>query len=486
MQWRHIPQPSNDLDKPRYNDVQQLCGVRILKKSSVSVVAAICLVGALSGCSQADQKKTDAADAASKKPAVTTTTAPNGQKQIKISLDTLPDDMVICTVSGKTITIADYRRMLKIQQAQAQANISADATLRANLVQEATKRGLTLTAEEKSKLMSTAKSQHKDFPAFLKEKNMTEAQFEKEVEQAGLVFKISNQAIEEGLLSQLVSRQLLASASTDPKLQKEAESTYEKLKKQTQDFEQLRKQTGLKPEDVKTETIRAELARFQVAKLEKGVQVSDKEVQEFYKKNQAQLKHNERIRMSRIVVLAPEQNQGPILSIREQVKRVNPKLEGKDLDATVAQVMQQQQQKALVLLGQAKASPNFGTLANENTEDPMGRVLKNGGDMGWQEKQQLVPQFAEAVWGMSSGTILPKLVKTSEGYSIIKVTAHEKPGTLSMSEVRPLILAKLKQDKLQKSINTWIAERQKAMKVEFSPKFMAVANGGEAPKTSTN
>lgn len=459
-------------------------GVRILKKTSVSLLAAVCMVSLLGGCSQAEQKTgdKDAASAASKKPVVSTTTNPNGQKQIKISLESLPNDMVICTVAGKPITIADYRRMMKIQQAQAQTNISNDAVLRTNLYAQATKRGVSLTADEKSKLLESAQAQHKDFPAFLKEKNMTQAQFDKEVEQAGIVFKMSNQAIEEGLLSQLVSRQLLASATSDPAVSKQAGESFDKLK-QSPNFEQLRKQTGLTADELKTETVRAELARIQVEKLQKSIKISDREIQGFYKKNTSQLKHKERLRLSRIVVLAPEQNQGPILSIREQVKRVNPKLEGKELDATVAQVMQQQQQKALVLLGEAKASAlNFAKLANENTEDPMSRILKNGGDMGWQEKQQLVPQFADAVWTVQAGSVLPKLVKTSEGYSIIKVTAHEKPGVMSLADVRGAIEQKLKQDKLQQVLNTWLADRQKTVKVEFSPKFLAIANGGEVPK----
>jgi len=484
-----------------------------LKKSALNLVSALCLIGMLAGCSSVDKKdgtsstKTDpdktagtsttaAPDKAAETPpavvagqasdVTTTTTLPSGQKQIKISLDTLPNDMVICTVAGKAITIADYRRMLKLQQAQAQGNISGNVALRGSLFQEATKRGLALSAAERSKLLETAKAQHKDFPAFLKERNLTEAQFDKEVEQAGLVFKMSNAMIEEGLLSQLVSRQLLASAVTDPNAEKAATAGYEKLKGQTKDFELLRKATGLTSADLKTETVRAELARVQVVKLEQAIKITDQEIQDFYKKNQSQLKHNERIRMARIVVMAPEQSQGPILSIREQVKRVNPKLEGKDLDATVAQVLQQQQQKALVLLGEAKAgNGNFTKLANENTEDAMGRILKNGGDMGWQEKQQLVPQFAEAVWSIKPGTVLPKLVKTSEGYSIIKVTGHEKPGVVGLAEVRPLVQAKLKQDKLQKVINVWITEKQKTAKVEFSPKFLQIANGGEVPKVTT-
>jgi parvulin-like peptidyl-prolyl isomerase len=450
--------------------------VKVLKKSSVSLLTAICVVGLLSGCSQADKnaadKATDTAEA-KKTPTVTTTVAPNGQKQIKISLDTLPNDMTICTVAGKNVTIGDYRRMLKLQQVQAQQNISMDPVLRGNLLNEATKRGVTLTADEKAKLVETAKSQHKDFAAFLKEKNMTEEQFNKEVETAGIIFKMSNAAIEESLLSQVVSRALLAQASSDAASQKQAEANYEKLKAQTNNFEKLKQQTGMTDDEIKRETINAELARFQLVKLEKGIAIKDKDIQDWYNKNKGQLKHNERIRLSRIVVSAPEETAGAWVSVKDQVKKA---------DKVVANVIQQQQSKALILLGQATAKVDFGKLANENTDDPIGRTLKNGGDMGWQEKQQLVPQFAEAVWTMSPGSVLPKLVKTNEGYSIIKVTGHEKPGQLALPEVKNAVALKLKQEKLQQEVNNWIAARQKQVKIEFAPEFQKIANGGDAPK----
>lgn len=469
------------------DELLPICEVMVLKKSSVNLLVAICVAGMLAGCSQADKDKagtsTSTGDAANatKTPQVTTSVAPNGQKQIKISLESLPSDMVICTVGGKPVTIADYRRRLKLVQFNATQAAQADPVMRENLYNEATKRGITLTADEKTKLLDTAKAQHSDFKAFLKEKNMTEEQFTKEIEKAGLVFKMASAAVEQDLLTQIVSRALLDSAA-DANNWKQAESNYETLKTRTNGFENLKKGANLTDEEIKQETIKDELARFQLQKLEKEIKVAQKDIDEFYKKNQGQLKHNERIRLSRIVVSAPDATQGPWVSVKDQVKKANPKLEGDELDKTVANVIQQQQQKALVLLGEAKVSPNFGKLANDNTDEPIGRTLKNGGDMGWQEKNQLVPQFAEAVWGLPSGQVLPKLVKTNEGFSIIKVTAHEKPGTLSLNEVKQAIEMRLKQEQLNKRLNAWINDRQKVSKIEFSPKFVQIANGGETPK----
>lgn len=462
-----------------------------MKKNSVNLLTAICVAGILAGCSQADNKSatsttstsTGTATTTDGKPQVTTTVAPNGQKQIKISLESLPNDMTICTVGSRPITIGEYRRMLKLNQVQAQQNLSANAELRNNVYAQATKAGVTLTADEKQKLIDTAKASHKDFQAFLKEKNLTEEQFNKEVEQLGVVFKLSNAMIEEQLLSSLVRDTLLAeAASKDPNANAAANASYEKVKAQSNNFDGLKKTTGLSDDDIKQILVNAELARQQLIKIEQGIKITDKEVEDFYKKNEKQLKHNERIRLSRIVISAPEATAGPWVSVKDQVKKANPKLEGAELDKVVANVVTQQQQKALVLLGEAKAdSKEFPKLANQNTDEPIGRTLKNGGDMGWQEKAQLVPQFADAVWTIPAGQVLPKLVKTNEGFSIIKVTAHEKPGTLTLPEVKNAITLKLKQDHMNKALQAWIANQSKVAKVEFAPKFVQLANSGKTP-----
>lgn len=167
------------------------------------------------------------------------------------------------------------------------------------------------------------------------------------------------------------------------------------------------------------------------------------------------------------------------------MQAANPKLTGKDLDATIAQVMQNQQQKALILLGRAKGGENFATLCNENTDDITSKIKKNGGDLGFQERGQLIPQFADAVWGLKAGDVLPKLVKTGLGFQIIKVSAREKPGTLPLDDVRPLIEEKVKQDKVQLAVNNWINDRRRSVKIEFSPRFIAAATKADSAKVAT-
>lgn len=412
---------------------------------------------------------------ASQNPTTAAAAAAGMPKQIKVNINKLPDDLVICNIDGNPIKVGEYRNMLKLQQTQMQATIAADPNLRQSLLIEARKRGITLTPEEHSKLLDAAKAQHKDMAAFLKEKNITQAQFDKEVEDAGLTFKMSNVMIEEGMLSQLVSRELLSKASINAGLKNDAIGRFAKLNK-SHNFADLKAQTGLSQDALKDELIKGELAKMQVDRLEKSIKVSDAEIKQYYAKHKNELLHGERVRLSSILVLAPQKDVGPFSSVESQVKQANPKLTGKDLDATVAQVNMQLQNKALILLGEAKAtSSNFAKLANEN--DPIAQQTKSGGDMGWQEKKQLVPQFVDAIWDLKPGTVLPKIVKTDEGYRIIKVTGHETSGPVALADIHNAIAAKLRQDKLQQVVNAWINQQQTKTKIEFSQGFVALANG---------
>src|SRR5262245_16026426 len=134
------------------------------KKKSASLLSTVLLVSMLAGCSKAPDKstadgdkkdKTDVAADAAKDSSATTDPAKTDaassdratgeaaktdeaaasdatvdvagagslRPQVKIGLNALPADLVICTVSSSPISEADYRRMMKIQQVQLQQQI---------------------------------------------------------------------------------------------------------------------------------------------------------------------------------------------------------------------------------------------------------------------------------------------------------------------------------------------------------------------------
>ena len=66
-----------------------------------------------------------------------------------------------------------------------------------------------------------------------------------------------------------------------------------------------------------------------------------------------------------------------------------------------------------------KAGEDFATLAKEYSQDEYSAV--NGGDLGFVEKGQMVPEFEAAAFGLKKGEV-SEIVESQYGYHIIKVT----------------------------------------------------------------
>lgn len=487
-----------------------------MRKSSVALLSTLAVLGLLTGCSKADQKSTTSTKTETSTSATSTDTSTSSDSANKaadtaenkdgdtstankdaagapakagaprqVNLSTLPQDLVMVTVAGNPIRVRDYQRMLKLNTAQMQLNLVADPVMRASLLEQAKKAGMKLTADEKSRLISAElAARKKTLPQVLKEAKITEKQFDDQISDAGLMMKAANTAVEQQLLSQLVSRELLCKASQSAGLNSSAVSSVSALSKKTNNFAELKRQTGLGQDELREELVKAELAKLQISKLQKNISVSDKDIQAFYDANKKQLSHPERIRLATIVIACPDADvpQAGILSVRAQVMKANPKLKGKELDDTVAALTQRQQNNALILLGEAKASnTDFAKLANKNSADMNAQKNHSGGDMGWKTKQELVKPLVDAVWALKPGTVLPRLVKTQEGFLIIKVTGHEPSGPLALKDVQPLIKAKLTQDKLGAVVSRWIQDQQKTYRIEFTPRFQTIASGQKDP-----
>jgi parvulin-like peptidyl-prolyl isomerase len=76
-----------------------------------------------------------------------------------------------------------------------------------------------------------------------------------------------------------------------------------------------------------------------------------------------------------------------------------------------------------------------------------------GGELGWFDPKQMVPEFAEAVKKLKPGQITLKPVKTRFGYHIILVEAKKDNNYLPYEEVKPQIVAYLKNLKLKQELD---------------------------------
>ena len=93
-------------------------------------------------------------------------------------------------------------------------------------------------------------------------------------------------------------------------------------------------------------------------------------------------------------------------------------------------------EKALAVLGKARAGEDFAALAKAHSEGP---TAKEGGDLGYFSEGDMVKPFEEAAFNLNKGEI-SDLVRTRFGYHIIKVEDVKEARTKSLEEVKDQIL----------------------------------------------
>lgn len=132
---------------------------------------------------------------------------------------------------------------------------------------------------------------------------------------------------------------------------------------------------------------------------------------------------------------------------------------------------QEEAEKIIADLGKApktKIEARFIELANKNTVDPNAKKAQNGGDLGTFQRNQMVPEFAKAVFELSPGTYTKTPVKTDYGYHVIYLIKKSEPKKLSFEEAKQSIENMFKERKLQEIIQDKIQKLRSNAKITIN------------------
>ncbi len=172
-------------------------------------------------------------------------------------------------------------------------------------------------------------------------------------------------------------------------------------------------------------------AQIDLGKIQAGVQVTHDDLQVYYNQHRDQYRLPEQIKVSHIWIKMPL-----------------PGPDGKIDDKVVAAA----QARAEDLLKQLKAGSKFEDVAKKSSEDTGSANV--GGSLGWVGKSQLGPEFEKAASALPKGKI-SDVVKTSDGFHIIRMDDKQEAHMKTLDEVRGEIEPILKQQKAQE-----IAQKQ--------------------------
>ncbi len=150
--------------------------------------------------------------------------------------------------------------------------------------------------------------------------------------------------------------------------------------------------------------------------------------------------------------------------------------------------------KAEEILKKLKNGANFVEMAKKYSEGPS---AKNGGDLGYFTKGQMVPAFDKAAFSLKKGEI-SGIVKTQFGYHIIKVIDIKKAHTKTFNQAKKEIEKKLENkyasekmkeffEKYKKIVpNKSLEELAKDLNLKIISKHNITKNDRELPFNLTN
>lgn len=196
-----------------------------------------------------------------------------------------------------------------------------------------------------------------------------------------------------------------------------------------------------------------------------GIEVSDAEVEQFYKANSARFMNDETVKVDYLLLDAA--NLGKNIKVTEQDAQdyydQHQDLFQRPERRQVAHILipfgkdeKAAEQKAEAVLAKAKAGDDFAALAKADSSDTFS--AKKGGELDWFEKGVMDPAFEKAAFALAKAGDLSAVVKSPFGFHIIKLLAVEPAKTKPFVDVMSDTIARLQSEKAKEQ---FFAEQQK-------------------------
>jgi peptidyl-prolyl cis-trans isomerase SurA len=253
------------------------------------------------------------------------------------------------------------------------------------------------------------------------------------------------------VLRGLIDRQLLLDKgkelgiTADTDLIKRLDEMRKQMKLETmEDLEKAAQAQGVSFEDFK-DNLRTEIITQQVIQREVGshMNIGKDEEQRFYQQHKSELARNEAVRLSEILIST------------EQAGDDQQKIEAAKA-------------KAADVLKQVRAGGDFAEIAKKESQDPS---AAQGGDLGPFERGKLAKQLEDLTFGMKKGDV-SDVIRTKQGFVILKVTDHVMPGVPAFAEVEPRVQEAIYMQKLQPSLREYLKKLREEAFIDIKPGYV--------------
>jgi peptidyl-prolyl cis-trans isomerase SurA len=110
--------------------------------------------------------------------------------------------------------------------------------------------------------------------------------------------------------------------------------------------------------------------------------------------------------------------------------------------------------KANDLLKQIRAGASFDDIAKKNSDGPS---ASQGGDLGSFKRGTLAKELEDKTFALKAGEVTD-VIRTKQGYVILKVTSHQQAGIPPLKDIEPKIQDALYYQQLQPALRAYLTK----------------------------
>jgi peptidyl-prolyl cis-trans isomerase SurA len=293
---------------------------------------------------------------------------------------------------------------------------------------------------------------------------------------------------EKDVLRDLIDQQLLLekgkdlSISGDTDLIKRLDQMRKDMKLETmEELEKAATSQGISYEDFK-QNMRNQIITQKVIGEEVGshLSITKDEEQQFYDQHKNEMEQPESIKLSEILI-APQKPAADKASAGKPL--VPDGAAAAPTDAAASEAAKQASEAAALAAAEAKADDVLKQIRAGASFEDMAKKYSNGpsasqgGDLGVFKRGALAKELEDKTFAMKSGDVT-EVIRTKQGWVILKVTSHQMAGIPPMKDVEPKLQDALYYQKLQPALRAYLTKLREEAYIDYKEGFV---DTGQSP-----
>jgi peptidyl-prolyl cis-trans isomerase SurA len=201
--------------------------------------------------------------------------------------------------------------------------------------------------------------------------------------------------------------------------------------------------------------------------------VTKEEEEAFYNAHKNEMEQPEAIRLSEILV-APKTTAAPAPAAAAPADptappaAAQPPVDDAAKQAADAAALSAAEIKANDLLKQIHDGAAFEDVAKKNSDGPS---APDGGTLGIFKRGQLAKELEDRTFAMKAGNVTD-VIRTKQGYVILKVVDHQMPGIPAMKDALPKIQDALYYEKLQPALRAYLTKLREDAYIKYAEGYV--------------